>query len=105
MLFRSTCLTGAEEFRNSAGDEEGYINLLRLFEHQDEMYFDICHYTERGHEIIADKVFEKIYPVLQDKRWNMTGKEQSLWECVMYGAYYEITGGVCDAERKCRLSS
>ena len=90
MLFRSdmslrekslyeieTCLTGAEEFRNSAGDEEGYINLLRLFEHQDEMYFDICHYTERGHEIIADKVFEKIYPVLQDKSWNMTGKDQS----------------------------
>ena len=72
-----TCLTGAEEFRNSAGDEEGYINLLRLFEHQDEMYFDICHYTERGHEIIADKVFEKIYPVLQDKSWNMTGKDQS----------------------------
>jgi hypothetical protein len=54
----------AEEFSDFAKDGEGYINLMRLFEHHDGMYFDVCHYTEKAQEIIADKVLETIVSAL-----------------------------------------
>ena len=57
---------GARDFNQSANDEDGYINLMRLFEHRDEMYFDMCHYTDKGHEIIADKVFDTVMPALKE---------------------------------------
>lgn len=57
---------GAKEFSEKANNEEGYVNLLRLFEHQDEMFFDLCHYTEKGHEVIADKVYETIKPAIAE---------------------------------------
>ena len=57
---------GVRDFNQSANDRDGYINLMRLFEHQDEMYFDMCHYTDKGHEIIADKVFEEVMHVLKE---------------------------------------
>lgn len=50
----------ATEFSNLAKDGEGYINLMRLFEHQDGMFFDVCHYTGKAQEILADKVLETI---------------------------------------------
>ena len=53
-------------FSQLANDEEGYINLMRLFEHQDEMFFDLCHYTEKGHKIIADIVYETIKPTIME---------------------------------------
>lgn len=49
----------------SVNDENNYINLLQLFEHQEEMSFDACHYTDKAHEIIADKVYEMLIPVIQ----------------------------------------
>lgn len=58
-------IEAAREFRISASDGKGYVNLIDLFEHRNEMYFDLCHYTDRGHEIIANKVFESIMPVIQ----------------------------------------
>lgn len=57
---------GARLFSQLANDEEGYINFMRLFEHQDEMFFDLCHYTEKGHEIIADIVYETIKPTIME---------------------------------------
>lgn len=57
---------GAKEFSQWASDEDGYVNLLRLFENQDEMFFDLCHYTEKGHEVIADKVYETIKPTIME---------------------------------------
>ncbi len=57
---------GARVFSQLANDEEGYINLMRLFEHQDEMFFDLCHYTEKGHKIIADIVYETIKPTIME---------------------------------------
>lgn len=51
---------GAEEFAQSACDGAGYINLMHLFEQQDEMYFDVCHYTDMAHGIIADIVYKEI---------------------------------------------
>ena len=58
---------GAEEFAEAADDDNGYINLMSLFEHQNEMYMDMCHYTDKAHEIIADRVCEAVMPVLQAK--------------------------------------
>ncbi|MBD5448776.1 MAG: hypothetical protein HDR28_01180 [Lachnospiraceae bacterium] len=58
-------IAGAKNFAHSASDENGYINLMRLFEQKDEMYFDVCHYTDRAHEVIANKVYEVIMPVIE----------------------------------------
>lgn len=49
----------------SVDDGNDYVNLLQLFEHQEEMSFDACHYTDKAHEIIADKVYETLMPVIQ----------------------------------------
>ena len=54
-------MVGAREFAQSATNvEAGYINLMRLFEHQDNMYFDVCHYTNKAQEKLAEMVYEKI---------------------------------------------
>lgn len=50
------------EHADSCGD---YINLMQLFEHRDEMYVDMAHYTDLAHEMIADKVYEAIMPVMR----------------------------------------
>lgn len=53
------------EFMYAASDNDGYINLMNLFEHQEEMYIDATHYSDKGHEMIAQKVYETILPTLQ----------------------------------------
>ena len=65
MYEREAHMIGAMDFARLQSDNDDYVNLMRLFEHQDEMYFDMCHYTDRGHEIIADKVYEVIEPTVQ----------------------------------------
>ena len=59
-------IEGGSDFRQFSGVENGYINFMQLFEHQNEMYFDICHYTQKGHTILADKVYEVIMPEIQN---------------------------------------
>lgn len=61
-----TRIVGAKDFSNYANNDDGYFNLMRLFEHKDDMFFDICHYTDRGHKIIADKVYEIIKPTIME---------------------------------------
>lgn len=56
---------GAKEFAGNAESGRGYINMLRLFERQHEMFFDACHYTDKAHEILADKIQEIIMPAIQ----------------------------------------
>ena len=65
---REMRVIGAEDFLKSADmdSENAYINLMRLFEHKDEMYFDICHYTNKGHELIADEVYKIIEPAVME---------------------------------------
>lgn len=58
-------IVDVEKFSESVNDEEAYINFMRIFENQDEMYMDRCHYTGAGHEIIATKVYEVILPTIQ----------------------------------------
>lgn len=59
-------MTGAMEFAKSVTNRKGeeYIDLMRLFEHQDNMYLDVCHYTNKAHEILAEIVYETIMPEL-----------------------------------------
>lgn len=58
-------IVGAQDFAQLANDESDYINLMRLFEQRDEMYFDGCHYTDKAHEVIANKVYEAIMSVIK----------------------------------------
>lgn len=62
---REVRITGTKDFSQFANDEDDYVNLMRLFEHQDEMYFDTAHYTNKAHEIIANRVLETILPTIQ----------------------------------------
>jgi len=62
-------LLGAADFSQNADHGKGYINLLRLFEHQDDMYFDVCHYTDKGHEMIANEVLKTV--MLTIERWGL----------------------------------
>lgn len=57
-------IAGAKEFAEGACDTDGYINIMRLFEHKNEMFIDTIHYTSKAHEIIAEKVCEEIMPEL-----------------------------------------
>lgn len=59
-------MIGARDFMCLANTNDNYINLMSLFEHRDEMYFDMCHYTDKAQEIIAEKVSEVIIPVIQN---------------------------------------
>lgn len=60
-------ILGSEDFvehLSSDKDDSNYINLLNLFEHQNDMFHDICHYTDRANEIIADNVYDVIFPII-----------------------------------------
>lgn len=57
-------IQGAADFSKHADQGTGYINLMRLFEHQNDMYFDVCHYTEKGHAAIADEVYKAIVSII-----------------------------------------
>lgn len=65
---REMRVVGAEDFSKSADADKQdiYNNLMRLFEHRDEMYFDICHYTNKGHDLIADEVYKIIEPTVME---------------------------------------
>ena len=73
-------MEGAACFRELARDGEDYIKLMNLFEHQDDMFFDLCHYTDRAQEIIADKVCEVIEPVLYALGQKGNGQEEAKYE-------------------------
>lgn len=57
---------GAYDFERYACNKDGYINIMKIFEHRDEMYHDVCHYTAKAHGIIASAVFEKIISTVND---------------------------------------
>ena len=61
-MFTYEGVHGAEGkvFRDSATENEIYTNLLSLFDHESDMFFDCCHYTLKANRILADKVFQDI---------------------------------------------
>lgn len=56
---------GCKAFAQFSSENEEYINLLHLFDHQEEMYIDPCHYTETAHTIIADQVFQVLLSLIK----------------------------------------
>lgn len=58
-------IDGVGDFIQSSVEGNDYINLMHIFEHQNDMYFDVCHYTNKAHEIIAEKVYEMIMPIIK----------------------------------------
>ncbi len=56
----------SRDFMEHAKSCDDYRNLMQLFEHQDEMYIDMVHYTDLAHEAIADKVYETVMPAIQN---------------------------------------
>lgn len=63
-------MAGAKAFAESETNRKGeeYIDLMRLFEHQDNMYLDVCHYTNKAHEILAEIVYGTILPELNQHK-------------------------------------
>lgn len=55
-----------KDFSHCVIDDDGYYNLMRLFEHKGDTFFEIFHYTDRGHEIIADKVYKIMKPTVME---------------------------------------
>lgn len=51
---------GCRNFYEQATDEDIYINLIDLFHHRENMYFDVAHYTDEANEILADRVLAMI---------------------------------------------
>lgn len=47
---------GAKSFHDNARDDDFYINLLNIFENEENMYVDTVHYSEKANEIIAQKI-------------------------------------------------
>ncbi len=54
-----------KDFAEYVNDESDYINLMDLFNQKDEMFLDVCHYTDKGHEAIANAVYNTIMPTIQ----------------------------------------
>lgn len=50
----------AASFRENARNDDFYINLLSLFDEKEEMFTDICHYSEAANEILAEIVYQEL---------------------------------------------
>lgn len=58
-------LKAVDDFKKLAGDGGDYLNLMRMFEHSDEMYLDMAHYSDKANAMIADKIYETLMPVIE----------------------------------------
>lgn len=57
-------IVAARDFAQRAVTEYKCINLMNMFEHQDDMFIDAVHYTDKAHQKIANKVYDIIEPIL-----------------------------------------
>lgn len=51
---------GSKLFRESAKNDDFYLNWIGLFDDIDKMYIDTYHYSQKGHQIIAEMMFEEL---------------------------------------------
>lgn len=56
---------GAVEFGSLANEEDGYINLMRMFEHTEGMFVDAVHYSDEANKYLASKVCEILMPEIE----------------------------------------
>lgn len=50
----------ADCFRRKSSDNDFYKNLVDIFDYEDGMFVDACHYTKQANAILADIVFKDI---------------------------------------------
>lgn len=50
----------AASFRTGSRQDDFYVNLLSLFDEKENMFTDICHYSEEANKILADIVYEEL---------------------------------------------
>ena len=50
----------ARVFSENCRDDDFYHNLMRTFLHRNELYIDMCHYSEKGNDELAELVLEAI---------------------------------------------
>ena len=64
LLFISESMRRCGTFCRQAEEGGFYHNLLNLFHHREDRFIDFCHYSEAGHQEIAERVYETIKDVL-----------------------------------------
>lgn len=67
----SSCATG-KQFLMDSLRKDFYCNLAELFFHKEGMFIDPVHYSNAGHQIIAENVYQTILPEVH----NRIGKEE-----------------------------
>lgn len=68
LQFEKTAYTdGARDFLTHADRRQCCHNLLSRFHHKDKMFVDFCHYSDAGHSLLADDIFDIIKPLI-DRR-------------------------------------
>lgn len=55
-----------KEYLENANTNDIYINLIDLFHNQPEMFIDNCHYSDKGADILSDKVLKIIMPTVKE---------------------------------------
>ena len=60
MLYLDQVHHRAKKFYESRRDDDFYYDLFSLFFHQNDKLIDLCHYSDGGNEILADKIFHMI---------------------------------------------
>ena len=50
----------ARSFREKSTDTDFYMNLIDLFDENEGMYIDACHYAQKAKKVLADIVFQDI---------------------------------------------
>ena len=65
-------LKGAAEFADGCRKyikNDGYItDLTDIFDGEADVYYDICHSTDKGHRMIMKHILKKIKPVMEEYR-------------------------------------
>ena len=49
-----------QNYKDDCRDDDFYHNLMRTFLHRNELYIDMCHYSEKGNDELAELVLEAI---------------------------------------------
>lgn len=60
MLFMSENHKWGKTFLGGMRDDDFYVNLLGLFHHQDGMFIDRAHYTDKAAQILAEHVYQEL---------------------------------------------
>lgn len=58
---------GAESFYGKSREDDFYLNLMHIFEKEENMYVDQSHYTKRANYMIAERIVREILHIEEEK--------------------------------------